>query len=358
MTVALTYRNRDLRIVKNCLDSLQKQSLKEFEVMLIDYGSEESYTNALKSMLNQYTFINLISCPVQGQLWNKSRAINMALKKCSTKYFLVGDIDLIFHPDFIKITKNEISEKASNTVLFFKYGFLSEDESLLEKDFEEYKLYIQGSEEITGTTLFPKDKLLEVNGFDEFYHGWGAEDTDIHLRLRQLGLKTEFYNKQVLVKHQWHPKAYRSKFSTSPFHSSLERINHSYMNLTQSNKRIKANLDFEWGKIPTNQEYNKLSQLPDHTIIISPTDLDFSSLLAQLRNFKNELVKIEIRDVNIEEKRKQILKRILNKKFWNYLKMENVNNQLLEEIIRNYRNQPYKYNFDRNKGIINMTILL
>jgi len=199
---------------------------------------------------------------------------------------------------------------------------------------------------------------LVINGYDEFYHSWGAEDTDIHIRLKELGLKIEFYNKEVLVKHQWHPKAYRSKISTDPYHSKLEKINHSYMKMTQSYKRIKANLDFEWGLVPAKKEYSKLSQLPDHTIEINPIDLEFSSLLAQLRNFKNELLHIEIRDVTFKEKGRQKLKRILRKKFYNYLKMENVNNLLLEEIIINYRNRPYIYNFDRNRGLITMTILL
>lgn len=358
ITLVLTLRNREMRIVQNCLNSLINQTDNIFELFLVDYGSDTNYLSRLQDLLEKYPNIKFISCPVQSQLWNKSRAINIALKQTSTPYFLVGDIDLLFHPDFIKTVKNEISDKASNKVLFFKYGFLSEEESLLDKDFEDYKLYIQGNEEITGTTLFSTDKLLEVNGFDEFYHGWGAEDTDVHIRLKQLGLKTEFYNKKVLVKHQWHPKAYRSKVSTSPFHSNLERVNHHYMNMTQSNKRIKANLDFDWGKIPTKNGYNKLSQLPDHTIKINPIDFDFSSLLAQLRNFKNELVKIEITDVTIKVKSKQILKRIFNKKFFYYLKMENVNNLLLEEIIKNHRNKPYIFNFDRNKGIINLTILL
>lgn len=358
ITLVLTLRNRELRIVQNCLSSLFNQSDKNFEIYLVDYGSNENYLSELKVLLEKYPKIKFITCPVQNQLWNKSRAINIALKKTTTPYFVVGDIDLLFHPDFMKILKSEISDLKSNKIIYFKYGFISEKESLLDKDFGDYELYIHGNEEITGTTLFLTDKLLEVNGFDEFYHGWGAEDTDIHIRLKQQGLNIEFYDKEILVKHQWHPKAYRSKLSTSPYHSNLERINHSYMNMTKSYKRIKANLDFECGKVPTAKEYSELSRLPDHSIKINPIDLDFSSLLAQLQNFKKELVKIEIRDVNFKEKTKQVLKRILNKKFSNYLQMENVNNLLLEEIIKNYRNQPYIYNFDRNKGLINMTILL
>jgi glycosyltransferase involved in cell wall biosynthesis len=335
------------------LNSLKQQSIQSFNVILVDYGSDKKYAEALETLVSGFDFLELITCPVSGQLWNKCRAINMALKQATTPYFLVGDIDLIFHPDFIKIALSIASSK----VLYFKYGFLSEKESLLEKNFEDYQVYIQGNEEITGTTLFPTDKLLEVNGYDEFYHGWGAEDTDIHIRLKGLGLAIEFYNKDILIKHQWHPKAYRSKQSTSPYHSNLERINHCYMNMTQSCKRVKANLAQDWGMIPLKNEYDKLLETLDHTINIKPIDFEFSSLLAQFKNFKNELVKIEIQDVTNREKQKQVLKRFFNKKYLKYLDMETVNNLLLEEIIKNYRNQPYIYNFDRNKGYINILIL-
>ena len=340
--------------MENCLNSLKEQTNKSFKVILVDYGSHPNYSESINKLSANYKFVKLISCPVSGQLWNKCRAINIALKQTKTPYFLVGDIDLIFHPEFV----DRAVEQASNKVIYFMYSFLSEEESLGVKKFEDYNVDFLGGEEITGTTLFPTEKLMSVNGYDEFYHGWGAEDTDIHIRLKQLGLEIEFYDKEVLIKHQWHPKAYRSKLSTSPFHSNLERINSSYMKMTQLNKRIKVNLDFEWGQIPFKNEYIKLSEKPEHIISINPLDFDFSSLLAQLKNFKNEVVKIEIRDVDMKEKAKQLLKRILNRKFSNYLKMERINNAILEEIIKNFRNQPYIYNFNRNKGLINMTILL
>lgn len=354
ITIVLTYRNRDLRIVKNCLNSLKEQTNKSFKVILVDYGSDTNYSESIEKLSVNYKFVKLISCPVSGQLWNKCRAINIVLKQTKTPYFLVGDIDLIFHPKFIE----KAIKHASNKVVYFMYGFLSEEESQEVKKFEDYIVDFLGGEEVTGTTLFPTEKLLSVNGYDEFYHGWGAEDTDIHIRLKQLGIEIEFYNKEVLVKHQWHPKAYRSKLSTSPFHSNLERINSRYMKMTQLNKRIKVNLDFDWGQIPIKNEYMKLEEIPEYTISINPVDVDFSSLLAQLKNFKNEVVKIEIRDVDMKEKAKQLLKRILNRRFLNFLKMEDVNDAILEEIIKNFRNQPYIYNFNRNKGLINMTILL
>jgi hypothetical protein len=318
----------------------------------VDYGSNQNYSQSLKKLASNYSFIELIFCPVEGQLWNKSRAINIALKISKTPYFLVADVDLVFHRDFIEI----ITKKASPNVIYFMCGFLSEKESLIPKKYEDYKVDFLGGEEVTGITLFPADRLKEVNGYDEFYHGWGAEDTDIHFRIKETGLNIEFYNNEVLVKHQWHPKEYRSKLSSNPLHSNLERLNYYYLGLTRKNKRSKVNLEFDWGQIPKEKEYKKLMQSNNQIISINPIDYKFFALLAQLKNYQSEVVRITIKDVHYSKKCKQLFKRILNKKYLNYMDMEKVNNLLLEEIIKYYRNNPYIYKFDRTKGHIDLTI--
>jgi hypothetical protein len=324
-----------------------------FKVILVDYGSDPEFTRDLKSIVANFSFIKLICCPASGQLWSKCRAINIVLKATQTPYFLVGDIDLIFHPDFIKIAL----EEASDEVMYFQYGFLSEKESLLKKKFEEFEIDFLGTEDVTGTTLFPTDKLSEVNGYDEFYHGWGAEDTDIHIRLRNLGLTIKFYNKSVLIKHQWHPKAYRSKNSTKPFHSMLERINSSYMVNTQRTKRTKVNLGTDWGKMTDPNEYLKLDMPPNHTLEIKPVDIHFSAVLAELKNYNNEVVEIKIKEANLKDKAIEGVKKSLGKKHYTFLEMETINNLLLEEIIKNYRNRPYKYNFDRSAKQIHLILV-
>ncbi|GAA4815374.1 glycosyltransferase family 2 protein [Litoribaculum gwangyangense] len=352
ITLTLTYRDRDLNIVKNCLKSLKNQSKSSFKVILVDYGSQKVFSEAIENIAKNYHFITLIQCPVQGQLWNKSRAINMALKQCDTPYFLVGDIDLIFHPDFIKIANN----LASKEVTYFKYSFLSKEESLKIKAFNDYQIDFEGNEEITGTTLFPTDVLKEVNGYDEFYHGWGAEDTDIHMRLKASGIDVNFYDKEILLKHQWHPKAYRSKNSSNPFHSNLERVNHNYMYTTIKNKVVVANYDYDWGVLPNNEHYLKLSDNTDIEINIRPIDFHFSALLASFKNLNNKVVKVNIYPVGVKERLAQKIKKLLKRKYFNYLELETINNLFLEEIIKNYRNKPYTYNFDRKKEVINLII--
>jgi predicted glycosyltransferase involved in capsule biosynthesis len=259
---------------------------------------------------------------------------------------------LLFHPNFVDIAKNLTNPLE---VHYFQYGFISQQESSTAKNFKDYIVEFKGTNEVTGTTLFPTEVIKKLNGYDEFYHGWGAEDTDIHLRMENEGLQVCFYDLDILLKHQWHPKAYRSKASTHPFHSQLERINHEYMMQTKQTKRTKVNRQMEWGKMPDLDAYKKLST-PLYQINLQSSNLQLQSFLAQLINFENETVQLTVKDYSALEKISNNLKRIVGKKSISILKMETINNLILEEIIKRYRNNPYEYNFNRKKGIIKLTI--
>lgn len=352
ITIVLTNRNREIRIVKNCLDSLQLQSDVDFELFLVDYGSHEKYLKELKVLGTNYPKIKFIFCPTIGQLWSKCRAINIALKQTTQPYFVVGDIDLIFHPNYIAILK-KIAQP--DKVYYFQYGFLSESESLKSQEFSSFLVDFKGDEKVTGNTLFPTASLQKVNGFDEFYQGWGAEDTDAQIRMKNLGLEVVFYDREILVKHQWHPKVYRSKDSTHPYHSNLERINHAYMVQTETTKRTLVNQEYEWGKLTNGKEYKKL-MYPTVNLKTDNSLLKFRALLAQLDNCKNDIIRIEINKVSVKELYKNKIYKILRKKYFIYIEMEELNNIILEELIKNYRNCPYNYSFSRQTNKIELTI--
>lgn len=348
ITLVLTNRNRDLRIVKNCLQSLSQQSCQDFECVVVDYGSDILYKEQLEQLIENYPNIRYIDCPVQGQLWHKCRAINIVLQQTTTPYFIVGDIDLIFAPTFIE---KAMALANLTEVHYFQYGFLSQTESVQSKDYDAYQLDFNGNKEVTGTTLFPTSVLKELHGYDEFYHGWGAEDTDVHIRMENAGYTVNFYDKEILVKHQWHPKVYRTKRSTHPFHSQLERINHAYMLQTQRTQRTIVNQNQDWGKAPLLSDYEKLSQVA-YVLPLKNTVFEVNAVLAQMANFKKEVVLLEIQPVSGIEKIKNRIKKIIGKKYQPIYEMDTVNNLLLETIIKQYRNNPYSYSFNRQKNVI------
>ena len=355
ITLVLTNRNRNLRIVKNCLDSLQVQSNLSFQVILVDYGSEEIYLASLIKLVDCYGFIKFISCPVKKQLWNKSRAINIALQKCDTDYFFVADIDMIFDDDFIEKLN---SVKNENEVVYFQVGFLSENESKRNKPFNDYTIKHVSEKEATGMTLYPTDLLKSINGYDEFYHGWGAEDTDVHVRLRNKNVKVSFYNDQIFILHQWHPKSYRSKNSLEPFHSHLEIINHQYIQQIQNAGIVKANSNFQWGILPLHNDYLRLNN-PDYTISLTNDQNDIEAFLSGiLLNLKDLVINVNIVRHPSYKTIKNKLKKISGKKHYQFLSFDQINDSILLTIVSCLRNQPYEYKYSRMEEIINLKIKL
>lgn len=353
ISIVFTYRNRSIEIVRRCLDSLSLQSDKGFKVFLVNYGSDELHTNAIKDLVPQYSYLAYIECPVSAQLWNKSRAINIVLQQCDTPYFFVGDIDMMFRADFVG-TLQQLKETAKP--VYFQVGFLSQEASSQQKAFQDYPIAFLSTREATGMTLYPTDLLRKINGYDEFYHGWGAEDTDVHVRLNNAGHSVAFYDTEVLMLHQWHPKTYRSKDSKEPFHSGLEQINHKYLSQTKGNDIVKANLFFGYGIQPLAEEYTQLQQPQKQIEITNEINEVDAFLEGALDNFRDCILSVKFISHPLENDFKNRLKAFMGKKHLKFYPMETVNNKVLMAVISRFRNNPYEVEFLQNQQIVTLKI--
>lgn len=353
-TLILTYRNRDITIVKNCLHSLQQQTHDAFKVLLVDYGSQAIYSEALTELVSSYGFVNYISCQTKGELWCKSRAINIALKQCDTDYVFVGDVDMMFHPEFIQRLEGF---KQDDVVTYFQVGFLSAKASALCKPFNEYPISFTSTKEATGMSLFKTQDLLAIRGYDEYYKGWGSEDTDVHVRLKQAGNRVVFYDDQVLLLHQWHPKHYRTKDSLEPFHSHLEQVNAEYLALTAQLKKTSANEGYDFGCYEAS-DYKALKQPDREFSITNQRHLVKGFINGMLLTQNHTVLQLNITLDPEYKSLKHWLKTLLNKKPLVFLSMQDTNDLLLETIVVHLRNKAYSYSFDQKAQVIMLTIKL
>ncbi|MDP5076905.1 MAG: galactosyltransferase-related protein [Nonlabens sp.] len=353
LTIVIPNRNRALTTVKRSLDSMAVQLGNAATAVVVDYGSEITYQENLEKLIDGYENISLIVCPTQGQLWNKSRCINIVLKECTTTHFMVCDMDMLWHPGFIDKHINELPVEHTE---YFTVGFLAQSESALEKPYADYNIKFKSNHEATGISIFPSSQLLAINGFDEFYHGWGSEDTDVHMRLKNAGYVVRFRESEVYFKHQWHEKKYRSRSGTLPFHPGLEHINYQYFLMNKSLGKVKANTSKPWGEGFDLKACTRLEH-PDKELRITATHAQVHALTQVLTDLRNDQVlRVEIRKDIAAKSMNTFIKKLLRKKTPLFLSLQQTNNHLLEQLILVHRNNPYSYKYDKQQGCIELIL--
>jgi len=357
LNIIYPYRNRDIKRIKKSLNSLANQTNKNFSVYFVDYGSEIEIAKKVELLIQDYNFAEYQYYPTNFQPWNKSRALNAVIKQLNDGFCFVADVDMIFHTEFVE---RAISLQKNNTATYFKVGFLSENETKSTKHFNEYSVNFESTNEATGLTMFPVKVLQKVRGFDEFYHFWGAEDTDVHVRLKNDGCDIVFYEKEILLLHQWH-KSYRSKETrnlTSDLQlSGIVKLNSQHLTYAGFNTETLVNAQV-WGEPLTQEAYNLL--------------IDFSGELKKVLNRKetiNHLLFCELPKVdktvmrfvieldNHQSSIKYKLKKLLKKKTPSYYTLKEVNDMLLTHIISFYRDYNYMYRVFELENRIELTLI-
>lgn len=355
ITILFAYRNREISRIKKSLESLKIQSNQNFSVEFVDYGSEFKNSQAVQALLSNYNFVNYNYYYTLNQPWNKAKALNSVLKKMQTSFCFVADVDMIFAPHFIEklITLQEL-----NKVIYFKVGYLNENESKLDKQFNKYQINHFGTNETTGMTMFPVKKIQEIRGYDEFYHFWGSEDTDLHERLSNLGVEVQYYDTEILVLHQWHKSYMRNEQNSLTKELQLSNIipmNHQHLLFAKKFKKTIVNHE-NWGEIPSKTDFNLLQNIPDTISVTNQKEKIDDLLFAQLPILAKNGINITFQSDVFQNSMKYKLKKLLGKKVPNYYTLKEINDIVLLHIISFYRDDLYTYQVSDDLKSINFTL--
>ncbi len=352
VTIVYANRNRDLKRINASLDSLKNQTDINFRVVFVDYGSEETLVNGLKQLCNTYEFVTPYFLPVSQLLWNKSKALNYGISQTQSPYIFIADVDLIFHPESTQLfNKLAVEDK----FFLFRLGYLNRAESQkLSKSYNFEDLNPARIGEVNGMILAPKEVFNKVNGLDEFFHFYGAEDEDLFARMENAGYKRKA-NKEAYFYHNWHQSFAGSEdkiITGDPRIKNIMRINQRHFLRNREGAITKPFRQGEMGKV-ISQEQSDLLKKPTRIVKVKNILAQVEHFLREeLPSYTGEIIKVEFVEDPYFYTLKHKVKKLLGKQTQAYCSLKEVNDMVLKEILFNYRDANYSFEISEDIKVI------
>jgi cellulose synthase/poly-beta-1,6-N-acetylglucosamine synthase-like glycosyltransferase len=248
LTVILTVKDRTNNIPW-CLESIAANTHIP-RVILVDFGS------TIPVNCSKWSFVKVIRVTKNTDMFHKSRALNIGIRACVTKYCVTSDIDEVFAPNFfdevskrlrsapnlyLKCHTYQIKRNQIVDVTFKPEEIESNYSKLLNIAKQQSTLYGDGCLHATNT-----EWLLKHKGFCEDFVGWGPEDSDLTWRAQHTNMKLVGINQWTSMVHMPHevdvePHGYHAKDTQSR--------NFEKLNARRANKIMQGNNSNTWGEL-------------------------------------------------------------------------------------------------------------
>ena len=243
ISVLLTVRNWGLDRVWLCLRSLAKSTDVSSQIIVLDYGSDNS--NELMRVCAEF---GAEYYRVAATEWSRSLAMNAAAAKARSAFLIFADADLIFSPTVLAATVREL-QAASHEVLMFSFrdlpSHISPEDLVEDVDFERLdKEAIWRPRWGMGVQAYRASTFAEVRGFDERMKIYGGEDNDIAKRARFEGNHLRWVDDAEFgLYHVWHPSS-REIADADPEHKAVVAENASIAKNDPTRVRNLSNRQF------------------------------------------------------------------------------------------------------------------
>lgn len=214
-----------------CLKSIAAQSTPPTEILIADDGSGEATRRVVEAFA-------ATSKVVVKHIWHEddgfrlSTIRNKAIAAASSDYIIQIDGDLILHRDFVgdhlafarcgsfvtgsrvlvdKALANDLIAEQSIAVTPFSRGVRNRLNGM-RMPFITSLLEERGAHRVRGCNMaFWRDDLLRINGYNEVMTGWGYEDLELAVRLRNIGDVQRTMKFRGIVYHLHHNFASRDR---------------------------------------------------------------------------------------------------------------------------------------------------
>ncbi|MFK7840345.1 MAG: glycosyltransferase [Bdellovibrionales bacterium] len=190
------------RFLDKAIDSILKQTFKDFEFIIINDGSTDKSSKMLQTYAKQDPRIILIEQENKGLI----AALNKGIDCAKTPLIARMDADDIALPERLALQKTYLDENLEVIALGGAIEIIDENDSVFEKveypisaDIEDY-IFNRGSPLAHPAVMMRTQKVKELGGYRYAYKH--AEDYDLWLRMHKIGTIDNI--KQTILKYREH----------------------------------------------------------------------------------------------------------------------------------------------------------
>jgi len=236
VTLIITTFNRSdaLELV---LMSVLSQTILPYEIIIADDGSSDDTDMVIKNF--QLKYKNIIHSWHEDKGFRAAKSRNKAISLSTTDYIIIIDGDMILHNRFIEDHRN-LSERGffiqGSRVLLTKE---KTDNVFLNKQIN-FSISEQGLKNRKNNILLPnklvnflsiknrslrgiktcnmsffKEDIININGFNEDFIGWGREDSELAVRFYNYGLRRKTVKFCAIQYHLWHQENSRNNLDAN-----------------------------------------------------------------------------------------------------------------------------------------------
>ncbi len=145
--------------IAECVDSLLCQTMKDFELVVVDDGSKDKSGEIVRTYMEKDSRVRLISQENSGQ----SKARNRGLRESQGEYIIYLDSDdFVMKEDFLQKVKSTIESTAADVVMYRYVKYYDGENPRFEKSHYDF----QGTEGISSP-----EKLLPLLARKDAYYG-------------------------------------------------------------------------------------------------------------------------------------------------------------------------------------------
>ena len=221
ISIVSTFFNRRGQLIAT-LKSIQRSSVKDFEFIVVDDGSDEDHR--IEDLVGEFKFLEVIRVEPQDK-WYRNPCIpyNLGFAASRGDKIIIQNSECLHLSDILFDVQNTLDEQS-----YLSYGVYSVDPyttSRIIKDdsgdlrsliyFDNYRGPMNGENCWYNHGIYrpcafhfcnaiSRANLIKLNGFDEDYApGICYDDNEFLFRVKNLGLDINFRNDYIAV-HQYH----------------------------------------------------------------------------------------------------------------------------------------------------------